>query len=166
MFGDLRIMVMMQLKNGPKTGYDLMARIKQVTGSWKPSSGSMYPLLGELKGKGFVTERVQGRKKLIALTKKGKGYIKELTSQKQRLLEKLSESISVIEAVCGKEHVEMVREVISSIHEGKEPFAPLGNEMSELRQTLFRLWKEGKMAAKKSRVRAIVRKTVMELKSL
>ena len=70
MFGDLRIMVMMQLKDGPKTGYDLMARIKQVTGSWKPSSGSMYPLLGELKGKGFVTERVQGRKKLIALTKK------------------------------------------------------------------------------------------------
>ncbi len=153
----------MQLKDTPKSGYDLMASIKQVTGSWKPSSGSMYPLLKDLKKQGLVAQSVKGRKKIFSLTKKGHLYITSLAQQRNRLLQRISESISVMEAVCGKEHVQMVREVVSSIHAGKEPFAPLGREIAELRQTIFRLWRDGKMDAQTIKIKRIINNTVKEL---
>lgn len=154
----------MQLKDTPKSGYDLMASIKQVTGSWKPSAGSMYPLLKNLKKQGLLTQSIKGRKKIFSLTQKGHHYITNIAKQKNRLLQHISESVSVMEAVCGKEHVQMVREVINSIHEGKEPFAPLGREIAELRQTIFRIWRDGKMDSHTTKIKIIIKNTVRELK--
>lgn len=50
---DLKLLVLHFIAKEPETGYSLMKKIGEFRGR-KPSSGSMYPVLNELKRKGFI----------------------------------------------------------------------------------------------------------------
>ena len=49
----LRNIVLNIIKRGPKSGSELIKEIEYYT-DWKPSPGSMYPLLSKLEGQGFI----------------------------------------------------------------------------------------------------------------
>jgi DNA-binding PadR family transcriptional regulator len=70
------------------SGSEIMNEIGQRThGHWKPSPGSIYPLLAWLHDKGYikeVTEQVSTIKR-YTLTDSGKVFLKELTGKKQEL---------------------------------------------------------------------------------
>jgi hypothetical protein len=47
--GDVRAAILALLKEGPRTGYQIMADIKERSaGSWRPSPGAVYPALSAL----------------------------------------------------------------------------------------------------------------------
>lgn len=61
----LRMAVMWMLSNGPKNGVELMNEIENVTqGWWRPSPGSIYPLLDQLASEGVIKKRDDGRYEL------------------------------------------------------------------------------------------------------
>jgi DNA-binding PadR family transcriptional regulator len=68
--GVLRVWVFTILRQAPKNGADIMNQIELIThGRWRPSPGSIYPLLDQLCKEGSIQKLEDGR---YELTEKGK----------------------------------------------------------------------------------------------
>jgi DNA-binding PadR family transcriptional regulator len=76
--GDVRAAVLQMLGEAPMHGYQLMQRISERSeGVWRPSPGTIYPVLAQLEDEGLVeVTREQGRK-LATLTDEGRAYVAE-----------------------------------------------------------------------------------------
>jgi DNA-binding PadR family transcriptional regulator len=57
------------LSKGPKNGAEIMDEIEKSSWGWRPSPGSVYPLLDEMVREGSIVKREDGR---YELTQKGK----------------------------------------------------------------------------------------------
>ena len=68
--GFLESFILSILKEEPVHGYKLVEKIKEKTGFWKPSSGTIYPTLHSLLKKGFIKEIREGRRKKYKLDEK------------------------------------------------------------------------------------------------
>ena len=63
--GGLRILVLQRLQESPKNGAEIMDEIERITwGWWRPSPGSIYPLLSSLVEEGLAVKLSDGRYKL------------------------------------------------------------------------------------------------------
>ena len=54
--GLLKFLVLKMINEKPMSGTEIVEEIEKQTGSWKPSSGSIYPLLARLHKKGLTKE--------------------------------------------------------------------------------------------------------------
>lgn len=90
--GFLRYYVLRLLSEKPMSGSEIMSEIgEQTHGCWKPSPGSIYPLLAWLQEKGYskeVPEQESGIKR-YALTDQGKGFLEEHVKKKQELRKRI-----------------------------------------------------------------------------
>lgn len=87
--GNLCYMILRVLRKKPLHGYAIIKRIELITGDlWKPTTGSVYPLLAQMHSDGLVsikeTESRGRKKKVYCITKKG---IVELEKRKKRVAE-------------------------------------------------------------------------------
>ena len=63
----LRIMVITALERGPRNGAEIIDDVETLTkGWWKPSPGSVYPLLENLAQEGLIVKKEDGRYELTA----------------------------------------------------------------------------------------------------
>ena len=68
--GWLRPWVLSIMSRGPKNGAEIIDEVEKMSfGGWRPSPGSVYPLLDEMSQEGLVQKREDGR---YELTEKGK----------------------------------------------------------------------------------------------
>ena len=89
--GFLRFYILKLLHEKPMSGSDIIQTIEEHTsGKWRPSPGSIYPLISWLQEHGYVEEapEIEVGKKYYALTKKGESFFKEHLRWKQQLYEK------------------------------------------------------------------------------
>ena len=71
--GNVRGLLLAALLDGPAHGYELMGRLEgQAGGRWRPSPGSVYPLLQVLEDEGLVRGRDSGGRKVYELTERGR----------------------------------------------------------------------------------------------
>ena len=86
--GFLRYYVLRLLNEKPMSGSEIMNEIEKRThGRWRPSPGSIYPLLAWLQDKGYsreVPEQEPGIKR-YTLTDQGKAFLEEHVKRKQEL---------------------------------------------------------------------------------
>ncbi len=78
--GFLRYKVLRLLDAKPMSGSEIMGEIaRQTEGRWKPSPGSIYPLLSWLQDKGYIKEAAEQEAgiKRYALTDQGKSFLQE-----------------------------------------------------------------------------------------
>ncbi len=78
--GFLRYKVLRLLDEKPMSGSEIMVEIeRQTEGRWKPSPGSIYPLLSWLQDKGYIKEAAEQEAgiKRYALTDQGKSFLQE-----------------------------------------------------------------------------------------
>lgn len=86
--GFLRYYVLRLLNEKPMSGSEIMSEIEKLTdGHWKPSPGSIYPLLSWLQEKGYSTEVPQQEPgvKRYTLTEQGKKFLEEHTKRKKEI---------------------------------------------------------------------------------
>jgi DNA-binding PadR family transcriptional regulator len=70
--GDLRLLLLAGLLDGPAHGYELMKRLEETTGGrWRPSPGSIYPMLQLLEDEGLVRAREDEGRRVYELTELG-----------------------------------------------------------------------------------------------
>jgi DNA-binding PadR family transcriptional regulator len=89
--GFLRYCVLKLLSEKPMSGSEIMQEIeKQTEGCWKPSSGSVYPLLTWLQDKGYTKEAPEQETgiKRYTLTEKGKAFFEEHLERRRKFPEK------------------------------------------------------------------------------
>ena len=76
--GDVRLAVLALLAEGPRHGYQMIQEITERSeGAWRPSPGSVYPVLASLQDEGLVDdEKVEG-KRVFTLTAAGRAHVEE-----------------------------------------------------------------------------------------
>ena len=71
--GDIRTAVLVVLGEGPGHGYDVIQRLEEHTdGAWRPSPGSIYPMLQLLEDEGRVRASEREGKKVYEITDAGR----------------------------------------------------------------------------------------------
>jgi DNA-binding PadR family transcriptional regulator len=71
--GNVRGLLLAALLDGPAHGYELMRRLEgQAGGRWRPSPGSVYPLLQLLEDEGLVSSTDREGRKVYELTPAGR----------------------------------------------------------------------------------------------
>lgn len=74
--GDIRAAVLDVLGQGPLNGYQLIQTISERTeGAWKPSPGSVYPTISQLKDEGLIASTRDGSSRMISLTEQGQAWV-------------------------------------------------------------------------------------------
>jgi len=89
--GFLRYYVLRLLNEKPMSGSEIMSEIeKRTDGHWKPSPGSIYPLLAWLQDKGYAKETPEKEAgiKRYTLTDQGKAFLQEHVKRKEELRER------------------------------------------------------------------------------
>jgi len=92
--GFLRYRVLEALNEHPMSGSELMDQIQKYTGgAWKPSPGSIYPLLAWLQDNAYVKELpTENGLKRYELTETGKGLLEE----QARIREKFRQDVGFL----------------------------------------------------------------------
>ena len=82
--GDVKLLVLSVLRDGPKHGYEVMRAIEQRTGAaYSPSPGVIYPTLQLLDDLGHIRAREGGERKVYELTDAGRAYLDENRAAEQ-----------------------------------------------------------------------------------
>lgn len=104
--GGLKLIVLKILNEKDFTGYGLIKEIENKTGFWKPSPGSIYPLMEELLEKKLVTCKKDKNQKIYSITEKGKKVYKEVKTKKEKIIREILDSVMFLE-VLGENEKEM-----------------------------------------------------------
>ena len=76
--GDVRAAVLVLLDEEPRNGYALMQEIEHRSeGVWRPSPGSIYPVLQQLEDERLVVVQEGGSGRTFALTDEGRAHVAE-----------------------------------------------------------------------------------------
>jgi DNA-binding PadR family transcriptional regulator len=76
--GELRLIVLSLLADGPRHGYDLIKAIEERSnGFYSPSPGVIYPTLTYLEEAGHAISTAEGNKKIFSITDAGRAYLEE-----------------------------------------------------------------------------------------
>lgn len=77
--GDVRTGILMLLAEEPRSGYEIIREGRERSGgAWRPSPGSVYPMLQQLEDEGLVAQiEGEGRRRPYRLTDEGIAYLEE-----------------------------------------------------------------------------------------
>jgi DNA-binding PadR family transcriptional regulator len=76
--GDVRAALLILLAEEPRNGYQLMQEIEQrSSGNWRPSPGSVYPVLSQLEDEGLVRAVDRDGTRLFEITEAGRAHVAE-----------------------------------------------------------------------------------------
>ncbi|MDG6221766.1 MAG: PadR family transcriptional regulator [Candidatus Bathyarchaeota archaeon] len=130
--GLLRVYVFKLLKEKPMSGSEIMDEVeKQTGGQWKPSPGSIYPLLTWLRETGYAQElpRESTGVKRYVLTEKGNQFFEEHSDFKDKLQQKMAPMGALFFLRMGL-HVDGLQDL-------QEPIRRFFDALFELRSTLM-----------------------------
>jgi DNA-binding PadR family transcriptional regulator len=161
--GFLKLIVSQQLLQEPSSGYTIVKTIQQKTG-WKPSFGSIYPLLSQFEELGYVTIHASGKSKVYTLTPSGKAALRDQMERRERAHAQILEHLKLL-ATLGDEDCGTVANMLEHTGDGHVPLSEVP-EAVLLRKEMLRLLQEGKVKSHAKEVRAILSRTVKELKAV
>ena len=163
--GHLKFYILRLLLDDELTGYGLMKRIKEETGFWKPSTGSLYPLLDAMKREGLIEETVEpGGGKRWSITPEGRSVYAEATEVKRELFENMRNSMLVFAKVFGRGDLE---QIVKRLDQWKTERKDLGEVASLFMEVHDALWSLHDLTGEQEkRVQEILSTTRDELKSL
>jgi len=108
--GILSIYILHSIKKKPKTGYDLIAEIKDKTeGTWDPSKGTIYPILKHLEEDNLISVKEIGlrSKKIFMITSEGKKTLSNVKKHGRQMEENFLKFRKLISEIVGSKHGEI-----------------------------------------------------------
>ncbi|CAL9400818.1 hypothetical protein SUDANB121_01467 [Nocardiopsis dassonvillei] len=77
--GDVRTGILMLLAEEPRSGYEIIREGRERSGgAWRPSPGSIYPMLQQLEDEGLIAQQQgEGRRRPYKLTEEGIDHLEE-----------------------------------------------------------------------------------------
>ncbi|MBU0666131.1 MAG: PadR family transcriptional regulator [Nanoarchaeota archaeon] len=163
--GHLRMLVIKALDEGEKSGYGLTKFISKNTG-WKPSCGSMYPLLEQLTKEKIVEFKVKENKKMYALTIIGKEELKKISEKKAELLTKVDEVMKTYMTIYKQKLGKFQQKAINLMKEGKIDIENPPPEMTRLKELMSELVVTGKVKKEWEKINKLLKRTNDELEKI
>lgn len=162
----LKIIVLKILNEKSLSGYDLVKEIHTSTQHWKPSFGSIYPLLKDLHTKKLVTINVIGRKKVYSITSAGKKKLKEILKTKNKIYDLTIEGLKGLEAICSKEEIEFIHKLHSNLKCNFMPFKEVTSEMQEIAKIMISMSDSEVLSRNENKIRKILKEAISKLKKI
>ena len=103
------------IKKQPKTGYDLIAEIKEKTeGAWIPSKGTIYPLLHQMQEENLITIKTVGErsKHIFMITDEGREILSNVKKQGKQMQENFLKFNKLIAEIAGIRHEEIIEQLV------------------------------------------------------
>lgn len=143
--GDVRAAVLALLAEEPRNGYQIIQEVTERSGGvWRPSAGSVYPVLQQLEDEGLARPVATGTGKAMELTEEGRRYVDEHSEETAAPWEAIRDSV-------GEDAME-VRSLLGQVfmaavqvqHAGSESqAAEMRRILTDTRRSLYRLLAEG-----------------------
>jgi DNA-binding PadR family transcriptional regulator len=74
----VRAAILALLREGPRTGYQIMSDIDERSGgAWRPSPGAVYPALSQLADEGLIAGEESAGRRSFSLTDAGREYVEQ-----------------------------------------------------------------------------------------
>lgn len=90
--GDLKFVILEQLKDKPAHGYELMRAVEERFGGfYAPSPGAVYPTLQMLEDMGYVSSTQEEGRKVYNITDAGRTYLSERQPQVDEMFRRVRE---------------------------------------------------------------------------
>ena len=162
--GALKIVVLKILNHKDNTGYGLINEIKTKTGFWKPSPGSIYPLMNELLRKKLVTCKKDKNKKIYSITSKGKNVYKKIEYKKKQILDDIIGGVKFLEVLGeDKEELKYIIDFLKGFDKGDFPFKENYDDLIEFRRVFFKVAKDKKNSKKVNKILKEATKKLLRL---
>jgi DNA-binding PadR family transcriptional regulator len=100
----LALYILYSLGKGPRSGYDLLKEIREITrGAWTPSKGSLYPLLHQLEEEGLIAVHDTGdrARTVYERTEKGAEMLRAIRERSRESHRKMILYKDLIHAIFG-----------------------------------------------------------------
>jgi len=92
----VEFLILLSLLEKPRHGYDILKELEKIFRDvWMPRSGTLYPSLSRLEGKGWIKGVLRGNRKLYMLTDKGIEVVREIAENFDREAEFLDRFIQM-----------------------------------------------------------------------
>lgn len=112
--GFLKYYILKLLSEDSYSGYGLIHAIEEETGFWKPSTGSVYPLLESLEEEGLIDGQDTDRGSSWEITEKGREAYEEASEAKQNMKESLKQSMIVFSQIFNEDQIREVADRMDS----------------------------------------------------
>ena len=106
----LPFIILHTLNKKPLSGYLLIKEIQTTTKCWKPSTGSIYPLLIGMEQEGLLNSKNQKRSTIYSLTEKGKQELRKLIPDKEKMITTFLHHFQIASSMLSKKDAESMRE--------------------------------------------------------
>jgi DNA-binding PadR family transcriptional regulator len=146
--GDVRTAVLLLLNEGPRNGYQIMQEIEERSdGMWRPSPGSVYPVLQQLEDEGLIRSTETDGRKGFDLTDAGRDYVAERGSDATPPWDEMKGDYSAeVKEAAG--HMRDVALAFSQVARAGSPsqVAEASKILAETRRSLYRILADGEPA--------------------
>ena len=164
MGSNLKLITLRVLDEEPSSGYVLVKKIHEKTG-WKPSYGSIYPLLEKMKKKGLLTVKVKGRSKIYSLTTDGKKNAQAWDEKREKMLSRVKENMKVMAEFCGQD-MTIPMQYMDRMKVDQNPLGDVAEEVAQLRNTILAMSLSSDFKKNSAKVKKVLKGTIAELKKL
>lgn len=161
----LNMLILRQLEQGPRAGYGLAKDIHTATG-WKPSFGSLYPVLEQMYQEQLILCKEEGKKKIYSLTQKGKEALKGLKNEHGKLVEKMRENYRLMLHLYDIKEDPLAEAMFKSMAQGKIPLNEFIKESTEMKKELFRIYQAGTVQKNEKLIKRILTDATKELRKI
>jgi DNA-binding PadR family transcriptional regulator len=162
----LKIIVLKSLDKKAMSGYDLVKDIHSFTQHWKPSFGSIYPMLKDLHKTGLVEVDQVGRKKVYSITKKGRQAVKDISKSRDQIYEMTMDSLKNLELICDKKEIEFIHNLHAVMRNNFLPFKGVTKEMQEFTQIMMRMSSNDIILKREKDVKKVLKQTIIKMKKI
>jgi DNA-binding PadR family transcriptional regulator len=138
--GDIRRFLLAGLLDGPAHGYELMRRLEERSdGRWRPSPGSVYPMLQQLEDEGLVRSIEGEGRRAYELTDEGRAQADDTA------LDELASDADATPASGLREEMEQLHLAVRQVRAvgGDDQITEVAGVLRQARQTIYRLLAEG-----------------------
>ena len=135
----LKFYILKLLLKGRYTGYGLMKAIEEETGFWRPSTGSLYPLLSRMREEGLIAEVEGPEGKRWEITPKGRELYTKATEAKRKLFQDMQESMLVFAKAFGRTDLELLADRLGRLQEQRDDLGGIAILFLELHDALWSL---------------------------
>lgn len=142
--GDVRAAALLLLAETPRNGYQLMQEIENRSGGlWRPSPGSIYPVLQQLEDEGLVRPEGQEGRRVYTLTDDGRAYVTAHAGELGTPWQSFAESVADNAIDCRSAVHQVVLAAVQVMRAGDERHAAEALEvLADTRRRLYRILAE------------------------
>ena len=148
--GLLRFLVLKMISEKPMSGAEIMEEIEKQTGSWKPSPGSIYPLLASLHKKGLTKELPKDELgfKRYSFTEEGRKFLEKQIALGKEFMKKMEFLAPMLVGLDlagdngrfrgSKEYVKKLMKSFLFLRQNAEKISTLGMDPEKLAEIVIR----------------------------